>query len=221
MAHSDSQTGAQSMHRPDFPTDNIVSGNRYTGSSSDSDSESVFAVGVATEGQPVVARFLAKINPDLVRPALGPCWIWTGAQLGAPQPYGSFAGRKHGKPWPRYAHRLAWEWTHGAILDASLRVCHRCDVPLCVNPAHLFLGTQRDNLTDARQKGRLIDGLHSRTLSDDAYRDILSEPYTRGSGVALARKYGVTETSISRIRSGRQGVTYRRHQPLAHSRKAS
>jgi hypothetical protein len=159
------------------------------------------------EGNIIVARFLAKIQVEVRVPVLGPCWIWTGATLGSRSVYGSFAGKKDGKPWPRYAHKLAWEWTHG-LIPAPLKACHRCDVMLCVNPSHLFLGTQKDNLDDARRKGRLVDGIHARTLSDAAYRDILSTPDVYGAGVAAARRHGVSETTISRIRHRHQGSTF-------------
>jgi hypothetical protein len=97
--------------------------------------------------------------------------------------------------------------THGRIPD-GLNVCHACDVPLCVNPTHLFVGTQAENMDDARAKGRLIDGLGARKLSDAAYRDILETPRRHGTGVALAHRYGVSKVTISRIRHRRQGSTY-------------
>lgn len=76
------------------------------------------------------------------------CHIWLGTvcRLG----YGrvGMKGRS-----PVLVHRVAYECAYGPY-DASLKVCHRCDNPSCVNPDHLFLGTQRDNMHDMFRKGR-------------------------------------------------------------------
>jgi hypothetical protein len=90
-------------------------------------------------------RPLAERFPEKV--ARGPgCWLWQGTTNGA---YGQIGdgGRK------RYAHRVAWELQNGPVPD-GLHVLHRCDVPACVRPDHLFLGTPSDNLRDCYAKGR-------------------------------------------------------------------
>jgi hypothetical protein len=70
------------------------------------------------------------------------CWLWEGYVR-------SGYGRLRGKS----VHRLAWEEVNGPI-PAGLSICHRCDVRLCCNPEHLFLGTNADNNRDMSAKGR-------------------------------------------------------------------
>ena len=85
------------------------------------------------------------------------CWLWVGARAGRPrQPYGKMgAGGHRGKT--LRASRVSWELHNGPI-PTTLQVLHKCDNGLCVNPAHLFLGTHVDNMKDAIQKGRLNRG---------------------------------------------------------------
>lgn len=85
------------------------------------------------------------------------CWVWTAGTFKYRNGYGQFRVRR-GDP-PAYAHRFAWELVNGPI-PQGLHVLHRCDNPPCVNPAHLFLGTQIDNYRDMVSKGR------SRSISD-------------------------------------------------------
>jgi hypothetical protein len=159
-------------------------------------------------GPAILARFLAKINKNGPIPAhcpeLGRCWLWTANQV---KGYGQFVLPRDtdGKQPHFYAHRFAYELVHGKFRSPDVKACHRCDTPLCCRPSHVFPGTQGENLDDARQKGRLCDGVGARKLDDAAYQDILTAPRAYGVGVALAKKYGVTETTICRIRGGVQG----------------
>ena len=84
----------------------------------------------------------------------GGCWLWCGGKhrLG----YGLF--KFNGKT--RTTHRISWELHRGPI-PSGLCVLHKCDVPACVNPEHLFLGTVDDNNKDKSTKGRCATNIHT------------------------------------------------------------
>lgn len=93
-----------------------------------------------------VARFMRFVLPE---PNSG-CWLYDGAA--SPSGYGSFQyGGREGVAVS--AHRFSFELHNGPI-PAGAHVLHRCDVPCCVNPAHLFLGDQLSNMRDMAEKGR-------------------------------------------------------------------
>lgn len=79
------------------------------------------------------------------------CWEWRGSRLAGG--YGVFLVERK----QLGAHRYAWIVAQGAIPD-GLHVLHTCDNRGCVNPAHLFLGTHRDNMDDCTRKGRRPSG---------------------------------------------------------------
>ena len=90
-------------------------------------------------------RFNANINKTKR------CWLWTGATDS--KGYGKISVDSSGRLMS--AHRLSYIFKYGKILD-GLCVLHHCDNPLCVNPEHLFLGTQADNIKDMDSKRRRI-----------------------------------------------------------------
>lgn len=120
------------------------------------------------------------------------CWLW-GGHLDT-NGYGrvSFNGEQMGAA--RLAIRLFTNET-----DHGLCVLHRCDVPACVNPAHLFLGTNADNMADAARKGRLWTSKQRSCLSADDIDFIKHGPLGRKQ---LVKKYGMAGSYLGRIRSG-------------------
>ena len=77
------------------------------------------------------------------------CWVWNGAINSEGYPYGKLT--LNNKTW--FAHRVSYMQSYGEI-KPKINVCHKCDNPKCINPEHLFLGTQKDNILDAVKKGR-------------------------------------------------------------------
>lgn len=89
-------------------------------------------------------RFEARVSPE---PNTG-CWLWLGRVN--PAGYGVIDLPGHDGP-PALAHRVSFEIYRGPLTECAL---HRCDQPCCVNPRHLFEGTQLDNIADMLAKGR-------------------------------------------------------------------
>lgn len=140
---------------------------------------------------PIEERFWSKVDrsggPDS-------CWLWTAGG----NRYGVFTvsrGRQVD------AHRFSWELHHGIIPDGLL-VCHECDTPRCVNPAHLFLGTSAVNQADMTAKGRGRTGERNgrAKLTWDQVREARTKYATGGhSWKSLAAEYGVAKWVMGQI----------------------
>ena len=139
-------------------------------------------------------RFESKVAPV---PESG-CHLWAAARTR--KGYGQFIfdGRK------QYAHRVAWQLAHGPI-PAEMLVLHKCDTPACVNPEHLFLGTNVDNMADKVAKGRQSrlrgEANGCAKLTESKASELLATP---GSCTAVAARFGVSNVMVSLIRRGKK-----------------
>lgn len=95
---------------------------------------------------PMLDRFLQKVE---MVPIAG-CWLWNGSTDG--RGYGAISTKRGNAP--KKAHRVAYELFVGPI-EAEKVVRHQCDTPSCVNPNHLSIGTQKDNVHDTVRRNRL------------------------------------------------------------------
>lgn len=132
-----------------------------------------------------------KINSDQ-------CWEWQGAKH--KQGYGNIIFKK--KCW--LSHRLAWTIYKGEIKD-NLKVCHKCDKPLCCNPNHLFLGTQLENVQDGFAKGRMKKNIPATRRIKLNYSQVTEIKKLHDGGMTrkeLEKKYDVSQTCIAKIING-------------------
>jgi len=144
---------------------------------------------------PIAERFWPKVQ----RGGSTECWLWTVYR--SRQGYGIFGlpGREGGHA---LAHRVAWELVNGPIPD-GFHVLHHCDNPPCVNPAHLFLGTDADNSHDKVVKGRAshLRGEDSgmAKLTEQDVREIRRLSALGYEQRPLGRMFGVCKSAIGYI----------------------
>ena len=129
------------------------------------------------------------------------CWIWK-ADIRR-DGYGQYCWYKDKKRTRLGAHRASWQFVHGPITD-GLFVLHKCDVRRCVNPDHLFLGTQKDNVQDCLSKNRLPTGErhYNSKLTEEQVRNILRLSHAGFSVREIARSFPVHERQVGRIIRG-------------------
>lgn len=141
-------------------------------------------------------RQVSKGGPD-------DCWLWTGG--GGNGRYGSIQsggkGSKH-----LLVHRVSWELADGGSVPDGMVVMHKCDTPMCVNPAHLKLGTYAENTADMIAKGRkrtvapVGNGNGKALLTPELVRYIRSSDKGQSE---LARELGVDKNTVRGVLIGR------------------
>jgi len=156
--------------------------------------------------QTVEQRFWAKVKKT------NSCWLWTGAKRN--KGYGAFSYTENGKLVQDRAHRYSYR-LHKGDIPPGMFVLHKCDTPACVNPDHLFLGTNNDNIKDMLRKGRHISGgthcgeagdwrrgteHHAAKLTPDDVRE-MRRLYAEGgwSYSQLGKRFGVNTSAAYKI----------------------
>lgn len=155
-----------------------------------------------TSDPDVLDRFWSKVHKT------EGCWLWTAATNGSG--YGKFCLRK---PWTMDAHRVAYQIVYGPVGQAVV-ICHRCDVPSCVRPDHLFVGTHAINVQDMVTKGRHARGAalnrpsqvgqsnYMARLTDDDVRTIRARYEGGDKPTVIAKEFGIKYGTVWAITHG-------------------
>lgn len=138
------------------------------------------------------------LNGYIPEPNTG-CWLWEGQIKNGYACINDYSNSKKGKK--KYAHRVMYEYAIGPT-KKGMHVCHKCGTPQCINPAHLYLGTPKQNADDARKMGRTYPGSKhwNSKLSEDQVKTIREE-WKSGQFMQkeLAEKYRITTHTVWNI----------------------
>lgn len=150
-------------------------------------------IGPLTEKQ--IERFQSYVD----RQGEDECWNWKASR--SKHGYGQFVPRAGIN---LRSHRVAYYLGHG-VEPAELKVCHKCNNRACCNPSHLFLGTQQDNLADARAKGRMKDTMPKNKGECNGRAKLTAEKVrtirgATGTVTELSHTFGVSRMTISKVR---------------------
>lgn len=147
---------------------------------------------------PLEQRLLAKVEKT------ESCWLWNGAKLKFGHGVIGIGNKK-----TILTHRASWI-IHKGEIPKNLCVLHKCDVPNCINPEHLFLGTYADNNSDMHKKGRGgYGGIGGKgrlsvkaKLTSEQIEEIRAIEKRRGDTKHIAKRYSICTETVRRIRQG-------------------
>lgn len=119
------------------------------------------------------------------------CYEWSGSRNARGYGVISWEGKSI------LVHRATYEQAHGDLVPGQI-VCHKCDNPACLNPSHLFAGTDADNMQDKARKGRA-----AKKLTADDVVQIRARLSSGGSLLVVARAHGICKSTVAAIRDRR------------------
>lgn len=138
------------------------------------------------------------------------CWEWQRYRKPNGYGYTEYWDKAAKKRVNTHAHRLSWI-IHNGPIPPGMQVCHTCDNPPCVNPAHLFLGTNYENWEDCVSKGRNMGGANGPPIARPRARlteaDVAEIRRLRASGASrdeVARRFGISVDNVSHVTTGRR-----------------
>lgn len=139
----------------------------------------------------MMEKLIARVKVD----ANG-CFIWQGYKDSRGYGFTRLGNDRKTKS----AHRFSYQTFRGEI-PAGLCVCHRCDNPSCINPAHFFLGTHKDNSQDAAKKNRMTHGVKVNTakLNEQQVAEITRRYAAGERTMKLVEEFGVSKHAIRRV----------------------
>lgn len=144
-----------------------------------------------------IERFWSKVRKG------GPneCWEWLPKARSGQMGYGTMRINDR----PCYAHRVSWVLHNQKQIPGGMCVLHGCDAPRCVNPSHLRVGSQGDNVKDMKARGRTLVGERNprNILSEDQVREIVKRIEAREVRRETAKAFGISEGTIQSIAQGR------------------